>query len=75
MEFAVNRPSADNSYRILQEDSVVNYLVEAGGELPVVLSFVDMDEHVNCVLPKRREMAAHSLIVRENVVIEQGSLD
>jgi CrcB protein len=26
MEFAVNRPWADNSYRALQEDSVVNYL-------------------------------------------------
>ena len=37
--------------------------------------FVDTDEHVNRVLPKLREMAAHRLIVRENVVIEQGSLD
>ena len=51
------------------------HLVEAGGELPVVISFVDTDEHVNRVLPKLREMAAHRLIVRENVVIEQGSLD
>jgi PII-like signaling protein len=30
---------------------------------------------VSRVLPKLREMAAHRLIVRENVVIEQGSLD
>jgi PII-like signaling protein len=51
------------------------HLVEAGGELPVVISFVDTDEHVNRVLSKLREMAAHRLIVRENVVIEQGSLD
>jgi len=51
------------------------HLVEAGGELPVVVSFVDTDEHVTRVLPKLREMAAHRLIVRENVVIEQGSLD
>ncbi len=51
------------------------HLVEAGGELPVVLSFVDTDEHVSRVLPRLREMAAHRLIVRENVVIEQGSLD
>jgi PII-like signaling protein len=51
------------------------HLVEAGGELPVVISFVDTDEHVNRVLPNLREMAAHRLIVRENVVIEQGSLD
>ncbi|HWZ82569.1 MAG TPA: DUF190 domain-containing protein [Terriglobales bacterium] len=50
------------------------HLVEAGGELPVVLTFVDTDEHVSRVLPRLREMAAHRLIVRENVVIEQGSL-
>lgn len=50
-------------------------LVDAGGRLPLVIIFVDTDEHVNRVLPKLREMAAHRLIVRENVVIEQGSLD
>ncbi len=50
-------------------------LVEAGGKLPVVITFVDTDEHVNRVLPKLREMAAQRLIVRENVVIEQGSLE
>ena len=50
------------------------HLVEAGGELPVVVTFVDTDEHVTRVMPRLREMAAHSLIVRENVVIEQGSL-
>ena len=50
-------------------------LVDAGGKLPLVIVFVDTDEHVNRVLPKLREMAAHRLIVRENVVIEQGSLD
>jgi PII-like signaling protein len=51
------------------------HLVEAGGKLPVVIIFVDTDEHVNRVLPTLKEMAAHRLIVRENVVIEQGSLD
>ena len=51
------------------------HLVEAGGDLPVVVSFVDTDDHVTRVLPRLREMAAHRLIVRENVVIEQGSLD
>ncbi len=51
------------------------HLVEAGGKLPVIVTFVDTDEHVNRVLPTLREMAAHRLIVRENVVIEQGSLD
>ncbi len=50
-------------------------LVEAGGKLPLIVTFIDTDEHVNRVLPRLREMAAHRLIVRENVVIEQGSLD
>jgi len=43
--------------------------------LPLVLTFVDTDEHVSRVLPKLKEMASHRLIVRENVVVEQGSLD
>jgi len=51
------------------------HLIEAGGDLPVVVTFVDTDEHANRVLPKLREMATHRLIVRENVVIEQGCLD
>ena len=51
------------------------HLVDAGGKLPVMITFVDTDEHVSRVLPKLKEMAAHRLIVRENVVIEQGSLD
>jgi uncharacterized protein len=51
------------------------HLVEAGSKLPVVIIFVDTDEHVNRVLPTLKEMAAHRLIVRENVVLEQGNLD
>jgi PII-like signaling protein len=50
-------------------------MVEAGGKLPVVIIFVDREEHVNRVLPTLKEMAAHRLIVRENVVIEQGNLE
>src|SRR5579864_1107485 len=50
-------------------------LVDAGGKLPLIITFIDTDEHVNRVLPRLREMAAHRLIVRENVIIEQGSLD
>src|ERR1051325_712597 len=50
-------------------------LVDAGGKLPLIIIFIDTDEHVSRVMPKLREMAAHRLIVRENVVIEQGSLD
>ncbi|MBV8897209.1 MAG: DUF190 domain-containing protein [Acidobacteriaceae bacterium] len=49
-------------------------LVEAGGDLPVILLFVDLEEHVVRVLPKLREMAPGRLIVRENVVIEQSNL-
>ena len=52
-----------------------SHLVEAGGDLPVVIIFVDFEEHVMRVLPQLREMAPHRLIVRENVVIEQGSLE
>jgi len=50
-------------------------LVDVGGKLPLVVTFIDTDEHVNRVLPKLREMAAHRLIVREEVTIEQGSLE
>jgi hypothetical protein len=51
------------------------HLVEAGGRLPVIVIFVDTDEHVNRVLPRLKEMAAHRLIVRENVALEEGNLD
>jgi PII-like signaling protein len=51
------------------------HLVDVGGKLPVIVTFVDTDEHVSRVLPTLKEMAAHRLIVRENVVLEQGDLD
>jgi PII-like signaling protein len=51
------------------------HLVDAGGRLPVIVIFVDTDEHVSRVLPTLKEMAAHRLIVRENVMLEQGNLD
>lgn len=50
-------------------------LVDAGGNLPVVIVFVDFEEHVSRVLPKLFELAPHRLIVRENVTIEQGILE
>ncbi len=50
-------------------------LVDAGGKLPVVVTFVDTDEHIQRVMPRLKEMASHRLIVRENVVVEQGDLD
>jgi len=52
-----------------------SHLVDAGGKLPVMVIFVDTDEHVTRVLPKLKEMAAHRLIVRQSVVLEQGNLD
>ncbi len=52
-----------------------SHLVDAGGKLPVVVIFVDTDEHVSRVLPTLKEMAANRLMVRENVVLEQGNLD
>ena len=51
------------------------HLLEVGGKLPLIIIFVDTDEHVNRVLPTLKEMAARRLIVRENVVLEQGNLD
>ena len=51
------------------------HLLEVGGKLPLIIIFVDTDEHVNRVLSTLKEMAAHRLIVRENVVLEQGNLD
>jgi uncharacterized protein len=50
-------------------------LVDAGGTLPVLVIFVDSEEHVDRVLPRLRELAPNRLIVRENVVVEQGNLD
>lgn len=47
-------------------------LVEAGGKLPIVIVFVDADEHIERVLPKLKEMAAGRLIVRENVQVVEG---
>jgi len=49
-------------------------LVDAGGKLPLVVLFVDEEEHVKRVLPTLKQMAGARLIVRENVVVESGSL-
>ncbi len=50
-------------------------LVEASGKLPVILTFVDTEEHIERVLPKLREMAPHRMIVRENVTMVQSPFD
>ena len=49
-------------------------LVDAGGKLPLVVLFVDEEEDVSRVLPTLKQMAGSRLIVRENVVMESGSL-
>jgi hypothetical protein len=41
----------------------------------VIIIFAESDEHVNRILPTLKEMAAHRWIVRENVLLEQGTLD
>ncbi len=45
-------------------------LVDAGGKLPLVFTFIDKEDHVQRVMPQIKEMAGHRLIVREKVVIE-----
>jgi len=50
-------------------------LVDAGGKLPLVLTFIDFEEHINRVLPLVREMAAHRLIISEKVTIESGEFE
>ena len=47
-------------------------LVDAGGKLPLVLTFVDAEEHVERVMPRLKQMAAGRLIIREQVEIVQG---
>jgi PII-like signaling protein len=40
--------------------------------LPIIIVFIDTEDHVQRVLPTVKQMAPHRLIVRENVKIEQG---
>lgn len=41
-------------------------------ELPLVLTFIDTEDHVNDVLPKLAEMVGDRLIVCENVDVRHG---
>jgi uncharacterized protein len=50
-------------------------LVDAGGKLPLVLTFIDLEEHVNRVLPHIKEMAPHRLVVSEKVTLESGEFE
>jgi uncharacterized protein len=49
-----------------------SHLVDAGSRLPIILTFIDTDEHIQRVMPTLKEMASHRLIVSEKVNIEQG---
>jgi PII-like signaling protein len=50
-------------------------LVDAGGKLPLILIFIDTEEHVDRVLPHIKEMAQHRLIVSEKVTLESGEVE
>lgn len=50
-------------------------LVDAGGKLPLVLTFIDTEDHVQRVLPHMKEMAPHRLIVTEKVSLESGEFE
>jgi uncharacterized protein len=50
-------------------------LVDAGGKLPLVLTFIDFEEHVNRVLPHIKEMAPHRLVVSDKVTLESGEFE
>ena len=49
-------------------------LVDAGGKLPLVIEFIDRQGKVESVLPELKEMAAHRLIVSEEVRVEGDGL-
>ena len=49
-----------------------SHMVEAGGKLPVVIIFVDLEEHVGRVLPTLKEMAANRLILRGKCCARAG---
>ena len=50
-------------------------LVDAGGKLPLVLTFIDLEDHLNRVLPRIKEMAPHRLVVSEKVTLESGEFE
>lgn len=51
---------------------ITSSLIDAESNLPVVITFVDAEEHVARVLPTLKEMASHRLIVSEHVELVQG---
>jgi uncharacterized protein len=50
-------------------------LVDAGGKLPLLLTFIDTEEHATEILQHIREMAPHRLIVSEKVTLESGEIE
>jgi PII-like signaling protein len=47
----------------------------APGDLPLVLTFIDSEEHILEVLPHLIEMVGHRLIVQTPVVVRHGLSD
>ena len=50
-------------------------LVDAGGKLPLLLTFIDTEEHAAEILQHIREMAPHRLIVSEKVTLESEEIE
>jgi PII-like signaling protein len=47
-------------------------LVDAGGKLPLVVEFIDEEQHVERILPLLREMVGNRLITTSDVAIRHG---
>ena len=50
-------------------------LVDAGGKLPLLLTFIDTEEHATEILQHICEMAPHRLIVSEKVTLESEEIE
>ena len=48
-------------------------LVDAGGKLPLLLTFVDEEDHIETLLPKLKDMVGPRRMVRENVTTIAGT--
>lgn len=49
-----------------------NWVMDTKGKPPLLLTFIDTEKQVQKVLPTIRRMAAHRMIVTQEVSVEQG---
>jgi PII-like signaling protein len=49
-----------------------NWVMDTKGKPPLVVMFIDTQKNVQKVLPTIRRMAAHRMIVTQEVTVEQG---